>query len=108
MNKFDSECIGYWGVDQTTKQWCEIKTYGPKLVENIVQGIARDCLRDAIENVVELGLKPVMHVHDEIIVDAPKSASLDEMVKAMCKVPEWAEGLPLNADGYECSFYMKD
>ena len=49
-----------------------------------------------------------MHVHDEIIVDAPKSASLDEMVKAMCKVPEWAEGLPLNADGYECSFYMKD
>lgn len=108
MNKFDSECIGYWGVDQTTKQWCEIKTYGPKLVENIVQGIARDCLRDAIENVVELGLKPVMHVHDEIIVDAPKSASLDEMVKAMCKVPKWAEGLPLNADGYECSFYMKD
>lgn len=108
LNQFGSECIGYWGVDQTTKRWTEIKTYGPKLVENIVQAIARDCLRDAIERVTDNGYKVVMHVHDEIIADAPKGASLKDMVDIMCKVPSWAEGLPLNADGYECDFYMKD
>lgn len=108
LNSFGSDCIGFYGVDQTTKQWCLIKTYGPKLVENIVQGIARDCLRDAIERVSAAGYKVVMHVHDEIIVDAEKDKTLDELVKLMCVIPSWAKGLPLNADGYECEFYMKD
>lgn len=108
LNSFGSDCIGFYGVDQTTKQWGLVRTYGPKLVENIVQGIARDCLRDAIERVSAAGYKVVMHVHDEIIVDAEKDKTLDELVKLMCVIPTWAKGLPLNADGYECEFYMKD
>ena len=104
----NAEVLTYYGVNQTTKQWTMLETYGPKLVENIVQAIARDCLRDAMDRVSKRGYNIVMHVHDEIIADAPTDKSLEDMVRIMCEVPKWAEGLPLNADGYECDFYMKD
>lgn len=107
-SQFGNTVISYMGVNQTTKKWERIQTYGPKLVENIVQGIARDCLRDAMINVTEAGFDIVMHVHDEIIAEVGEGRTLEEMEKAMCKVPDWAEGLPLRADGYTCSFYMKD
>jgi DNA polymerase len=84
------------------------ETYGPKLVENIVQGTARDLLAEAMLRVEEKGYPIVMHCHDEIIAEVPEgTGSVDEMCEVMAVQPEWAEGLPLRADGYSCSFYQK-
>ena len=104
------ESIVYMGVNQTTKQWQETETYGGKLVENIVQATARDCLAVAMTRVAALGYKIVMHVHDEMIVDVPISDK-DELTvinKCMADPIDWAPGLPLKGDGYETPFYMKD
>lgn len=102
--------IVYMGVNQETKQWGETETYGGKLVENIVQATARDCLAVAMTRVSELGYKIVMHVHDEMIVDVP-----NEDIKApavindiMGQPIDWAPGLPLKGDTYETPFYKKD
>lgn len=106
---YDKDIITYEGMEQTSKQWTTLETYGPKLVENIVQAIARDCLAEAMFKVAEAGYDIVMHVHDEIIMDVPKGKGT---VKEICYIfgesIEWAKGLPLRADGYECSYYMKD
>lgn len=99
------------GLDQTKNQWCEIDTYGPKLVENIVQALSRDCLAFAIKSLHAAGYKQVMHVHDEVIIDhpAPKATeTLARIEEIMGETPPWAQGLPLNADGYYCDFYKKD
>lgn len=104
------ESIVYMGVNQTTKQWQETETYGGKLVENIVQATARDCLAVAMTRVAALGYKIVMHVHDEMIVDVPISDkdALTVINKCMADPIDWAPGLPLKGDGYETLFYMKD
>lgn len=104
------ETIVYMGVNQTTKQWQETETYGGKLVENIVQATARDCLAVAMTRVAALGYKIVMHVHDEMIVDVPISDkdALTVINKCMADPIDWAPGLPLKGDGYETPFYMKD
>lgn len=104
------ESIVYMGVNQTTKQWQETETYGGKLVENIVQATARDCLAVAMTRVAALGYKIVMHVHDEMIVDVPISDkdALATINKCMADPIDWAPGLPLKGDGYETPFYMKD
>ena len=96
------------GVNQETKQWGETETYGGKLVENIVQATARDCLAVAMTRVSELGYKIVMHVHDEVVIEAPKDADMEKVCQIMGKTPVWAPGLKLNAAGYECDFYQKD
>lgn len=83
----------------------DMDTYGAKLVENIVQGIARDILLYAMQNLSDYRI--VAHVHDEIIIEAEKNASVESICKIMSQTPEWAEGLLLRADGYECNFYMK-
>jgi len=101
--------ITYEGMEQTSKQWKRLDTYGPKLVENIVQAVARDCLAEAMFNVTAAGHDIVMHVHDEIIMDVPKGkGSVEEICDIFGQSIEWAKGLPLRADGYECSYYMKD
>ena len=105
--------IIYKGVNQTTKRWEDVETYGGKLVENIVQGIARDCLAEAMTRVASLPSKIqiVMHVHDEMIVDAPAEAAealLDVINSGMSAPIEWAPGLPLKGDGYVCDYYKKD
>lgn len=101
--------ITYEGMQQTSRQWTKISTYGPKLVENIVQAIARDCLAEAMFNVTEAGYKIVMHVHDELILDVPLGkGSIEEVNQIFAKEISWAKGLPLKADGYECEFYQKD
>lgn len=106
---FSGDKITYEGMEQTSKQWTKISTYGPKLVENIVQATARDCLAEAMFKVEEAGYPIVMHVHDELIMDAPIGfGSLEEVNKIFGEPIPWAEGLPLKADGYECSYYMKD
>ena len=102
--------IVYMGVNQETKQWGETETYGGKLVENIVQATARDCLAVAMTRVSELGYKIVMHVHDEMIVDVPNEDTKAPAVinDIMSQPIDWAPGLPLKGDTYETPFYKKD
>lgn len=111
-NAFGKKAIEYKGIDGATKQWVYQDTYGGKLVENIVQSIARDLLATAIREAVLIrDLTVVMHVHDEIVAEAEAGsaeAKLKELTAAMCKAPKWAKGLPLNADGYITGFYKKD
>jgi len=108
-NQWNKPSITYYGVDQNTKQWSILETYGGKIVENIVQGIARDCLAIAIENLESAGFPIVFHVHDEVVIDCPKSkADLDEVVRIMSRPIPWAPDLPLNADGWVGDFFRKD
>lgn len=104
------EHIVYMGVNQETKQWGETETYGGKLVENIVQATARDCLAISMQRIAALGYNIVMHVHDEIIVDCPNedTDALERINACMAEPIPWAPGLPLKGDGYETPFYMKD
>ena len=104
------EHIVYMGVNQETKQWGETETYGGKLVENIVQATARDCLAISMQRVAALGYNIVMHVHDEIIVDCPieDTGAMARINACMAEPIPWAPGLPLRGDGYETPFYMKD
>ena len=107
VNKFGRDGLTYEGISEN-KKWSRIETYGPKLVENIVQGTARDLLAEAMLRVEKKGYPIVMHCHDEIIAEMPEgTGSVDEMCEVMAVQPEWAEGLPLRADGYQCSFYQK-
>ena len=98
------------GVNQTTKQWGEAETYGGKLVENIVQAVARDCLAVAMQRVTAMGYEIVMHIHDEMVVDVPveDKDALSRINEAMGAPINWAPGLPLKGDGYETPFYRKD
>ena len=106
---FNGDKITYEGMAQTSKQWVTLDTYGPKLVENIVQAVARDCLREAMFKVEKAGFKIVMHVHDEIILDVPIGEScVEDINKIFGEDIPWAKGLLLKADGYETSYYMKD
>ena len=102
--------ILYMGVNQETKQWGQAETYGGKLVENVVQATARDCLAEAMTRVSDMGYQIVMHVHDEMIIDVPKedTDALQRINAAMGAPIDWAPGLPLKGDGYECAFYKKD
>ncbi len=109
MGKFVSMAITYEGMSQTTKQWTRQDTYGGKLVENIVQAVARDCLADAMLRVDAAGYPIVMHVHDEIVMEVKNGfGSLEEVNKIMGQTIPWAKGLPLRADSYETEFYKKD
>ncbi|MCD4549145.1 DNA polymerase [Schaalia sp. lx-260] len=106
--RFGREVITCQGQN-TAKRWDLIETYGPKLVENIVQATARDLLAYAIHTVEAKGWPVVMHVHDELIIEVPiRTVTVDEIANAMCQSPAWAAGLPLDADGYRCDYYMKD
>lgn len=104
-NRFGAESVTYEGVG-ATKKWERIESYGPKFVENIVQAIARDILLYAMKTLRNCSI--VAHVHDEIIIEADKKASLNTVCKQMGKTPPWAKGLKLRADGYECEFYKKE
>lgn len=108
-NRFGMTSILFDGVDGTTRKWSPIETYGGKLTENLVQATARDLLTHAMHHVDAAGHRIVMHIHDEIVVDEPTNgASVEDIVALMTRLPTWANGLPLDADGYECDFYMKD
>ena len=101
--------ITYEGMEQTSRKWKRLSTYGPKLVENIVQATARDCLGITMMRVEKKGFHVVMHVHDELIHDVPKDkGTVEEVCDIFAEPIEWAPGLPLKADGYECNYYMKD
>lgn len=108
-NKWGGPSISYMGMDQTTKKWKRIETYGGKLVENCVQAVARDCLAQAIENLEAEGLPVVFHIHDEVVIDCrADTATLGDVVDIMSRPIPWAPGLPLNADGWVGGFFKKD
>lgn len=101
--------LTYKGMDQTTKQWKTQDTYGGKLVENIVQGIARDSLAEALLKIDAAGFKIVMHVHDEVVIEADEdSLDLSAINRIMSEPISWAPGLPLTADSYSTPYYRKD
>ncbi|WEG14914.1 DNA polymerase [Pullulanibacillus sp. KACC 23026] len=108
-NDFGKEAVYYYGLDQTTKKWGKQNTYGGKLVENITQAIARDCLAVTLNRLDAAGYKTVMTIHDEVVLDVPeKFADLDTVTDIMRQPISWAPGLPLNADGFVSSYYKKD
>jgi DNA polymerase len=108
LNKFGREGLTYEGIG-ATKKWERIETYGPKIVENIVQATSRDLLADAMLRMDQAGFAIVAHVHDEVICEVPiGESSVEEVCSFMSRGPKWAQGLPLTADGYECEFYQKD
>ena len=98
--------ITYEGVS-SNKGWARLESYGPKFVENCIQGISRDRLLNAMKQVGP-DARICMHIHDELVIEADSSVKLDDICKKMAQVPEWAEGLLLRADGYETKFYLKD
>lgn len=104
-NKFGGESVTYEGIG-ATKNWKRLESYGPKFVENIVQGTARDILCYAMQTLRHCAI--VGHVHDELIIECDKDVSADAVCEQMGRTPPWAEGLLLRADGYECDFYKKD
>lgn len=106
--EFDKMGIVFDGMDQVKKQWTLQRTYGGRLVENLVQAIARDCLAENFKRLHYKNYDIVMHVHDEVIIDAEMETKVKDICDVMGQPISWAPGLPLRADGYECEFYMKD
>ena len=104
-NKFGGESVTYMGIN-AQKKWDRLESYGPKFVENCVQGIARDLLMYSMQTLSQYFI--FGHIHDEMIIECPKDTKLDEICQQMARTPDWAKGLLLRADGYECSFYKKD
>ena len=104
-NRFGGESVTYEGIG-ATKKWERLESYGPKFVENIVQGISRDILCYAMQTLRCCAI--VGHVHDELIIECDRDVSIDAICEQMGRTPHWAEGLLLRADGYECEFYQKD
>lgn len=108
-NKWGYKCLTYMNMNQTTKKWERTDTFGGKIVENIVQAVARDCLAESIKRLTDKGFKIVFHVHDEVVIECLENeASSLEIAKIMGEEIDWAKGLPLFAEAYECEFYMKD
>lgn len=112
VNQWGKKSIRYKGMDQTTKQWGYVDTYGGKLTENIIQAIARDLLADAMIRVDKAGFDIVMHVHDEVVVELLSGVGERHNLAVLCEIMgqevSWAKGLPLAADGYLTPFYKKD
>lgn len=112
LNRWGKESIGYYGVENN--KWQTFESYGGKLVENITQAIARDCLAFALTNLEAAGYRVVFHVHDEVIIEEPYTSQIDaertlsNVCIIMSQPPKWADGLPLNADGWVGDFFTKD
>lgn len=109
-NRRGMESLQFMGTDQTTKKWGPQETYGGKLVENCVQAIARDCLAESIDRLTEYGFRIVMHIHDEVVIDAlpAQGQTLETVLDIMGRPISWAPGLLLRADGFEAPYYKKD
>lgn len=107
-NRFEKMAVHYYTVGQQTRKWEVTSTYGGKMVENIVQAIARDCLAVTLERIAARGLQVVFHVHDEVIIDAPMETTVEEICGLMAEPIPWAPGLVLKGAGFENGYYMKD
>ena len=104
----DRQSLHYWGVNQTSKKWAQTDTWGGKLVENITQAVARDCLAETLVRLNEKGMTAVFHVHDEVIVEVDREDDLGTILDVMAAPIEWAPGLPLKGAGFVCEYYQKD
>ena len=107
QNEYGRESVTYEGIGPT-KKWERIESYGPKFIENVTQAACRDLLAEAILRLDRAGYKVVMHVHDEVIVEAKEGTDLDKVCQIMGETPSWAPGLKLTAAGFKCKFYQKD
>lgn len=108
MNRFGTDSVTYEGTGEQRK-WMRLESFGGKFVENIVQATARDLLVEAMQRLSHKGYKIVMHIHDEVVLEVPEGvSSVKEVCAIMAEIPAWADGLVLNADGFECNFYKKD
>ena len=107
-NRFEKMAVHYYTVGQQTRKWEVTSTYGGKMVENIIQAIARDCLAVTLERIAAKGLQVVFHVHDEVIIDAPMETTVEEICGLMAEPIPWAPGLVLKGAGFESMYYMKD
>ena len=105
VNRFGGECVTYEGTGSTRK-WERLESYGPKFVENIVQATSRDILCNSMKTLRNCSI--VMHIHDELVIEADPEVSLNALCEQMGRAPSWAPGLNLRADGYTCEFYQKD
>lgn len=108
QNKFNKDALHYYGVNQTTKKWEVNSTYGGKLVENIVQAIARDCLAETLIRLYDRNYDVVMHIHDEVVIDAYDDEKLEDVNNILAEPIPWAPGLILKGAGFETKYYMKD
>ena len=108
QNKFNKDALHYYGVNQTTKKWEVNSTYGGKLVENIVQAIARDCLAETLIRLYDRNYEVVMHIHDEVVIDAYDDEKLEDVNNILAEPILWAPGLILKGAGFETKYYMKD
>ena len=107
QNKFGREGLTYEGIGES-KKWMRLETYGPKLVENIVQAASRDILAEAMLRLEKEGFDIVCHVHDEVVLEVPDGkSSVEEVNEIMAVNPVWTEGLPLKAAGFESPFYKR-
>ena len=104
----DRESLHYYGMNQTTRKWTVTDTWGGKLVENITQAVARDCLAETLLALRRKGMIAVFHVHDEVIIEVEDDGQLDDILAVMATTPEWAPGLPLKGAGFVCDYYQKD
>jgi len=108
VNRFGGDSVTYEGIGEQ-KKWIRLESFGGKFTENIVQGTARDLLVEAMQRLSHKGYKIVMHVHDEVVLEVPEGiSSVQEACGIMSETPAWADGLVLNADGFDCYFYRKD
>lgn len=108
LNQFEKDALHYYGVNQTTKKWEVNSTYGGKLVENIVQAIARDCLAETLLRLYEKNYDVVMHIHDEVVIDAYDDEKLEDVNNILAEPIPWAPGLVIKGAGFETKYYMKD
>jgi DNA polymerase len=104
VNRFGSECVAYEGLN-AAKKWGRLESSPGKWVENITQAVARDILYNAMNTLRCCSI--VLHIHDEIVLEADPRMSVDAVCEQMGRLPAWAESLPLRAEGYECDFYHK-
>ena len=108
VNRFGSESVSYEGIG-TNRKWTRIESYGAKFCENIVQATARDVLAEAMLRLEKKGFDIVCHIHDEVVLEVPEGiSSVEEVNEIMAVCPDWCEGLPLKAAGFESPFYKKD
>lgn len=109
-NDLGRDAIHFLGTNQKTGKWEYVSTYGGKLTENIVQAAARDLLANSMMNLYREGFQIDFHIHDEVILEVPGDSdkTLEDAIRIMCLLPEWAKGLPLSADGFESRYYKKD
>ena len=108
VNRFGGQSVRYRGVNQKTNKWGWLETFGGKLVENITQAVARDCLAHVMLQLDAIGIRTVFHVHDEVVCEVPSEDYLSRIEYCFSHGPEWAEGLPLKGAGYTGEYYYKD